>query len=273
MTYDAYDRIAAANWSTLKALKKSPAHYRHRLLSPEPDTAPRRLGRAVHMAVLEPERFSGLHAVWPADEGRRFGKKWDAFRAAHAGLEILTEDEHAQCLALQTAVWANPIATRLLQGGRGEQTIQWTDAPTRIACKARLDYVGPSGLLDLKTTRDASVGGFARESWRYGYHEAAAWHVDGWAAGHDGEALPYHLIAVESAAPFAVTVFRVPDDVLESGRAAVRDVLNLLSFHRAHDTWPGYSEEVVQLQLPAWATGASDDEDEDTSGLDLVIGQ
>lgn len=78
----AYDAIEALNWSTLKLIETSPALLKYRLTNPRPDTPSLRLGRAIHCAVLEPERWSsGAYVVEPdADKRTREGKaeraKW-----------------------------------------------------------------------------------------------------------------------------------------------------------------------------------------------------
>lgn len=262
MTFDEYRQIDAANWSTLKELRRSARHYKHALTAKR-DSKAMRLGRASHVAVLEPERFASQYAIW--DQGRRFGKKWDAYCAEHASKEILAEQEFSACMSLQSAVRANPLAARHLMRGEAEVTMVWADEQTGLALKGRADWIG-GVLLDLKTTRDASPDGFAKEVVRYGYHCQLSLYQDGWAEMHGGERLPVAIVAVESLAPHVVTVFRVPDHVLETGRAEVRELLSKLVELRKAGEWPGYSTEEVQLELPAWAERSTDD---DVGGLGL----
>jgi hypothetical protein len=53
----AYDAIEAMNWSTLRHLETSPLLLDHRKRNPRPDTDSLRLGRAIHCALLEPDRW------------------------------------------------------------------------------------------------------------------------------------------------------------------------------------------------------------------------
>src|SRR6266446_6430909 len=115
------DRI---NFSTLRLMGRSPSHYRHALLEPRADTDAMKLGRVTHLAVLEPEKFRRSIAVW--DGGRRAGKDYEAFAAKNQDRELLTEDEFAECTALQAAVRAHSIASRYISGGKSEVTILWT---------------------------------------------------------------------------------------------------------------------------------------------------
>ena len=66
MRREEYEAIDAVNWSTLKVLGKSPAHYLQRMAGEESeDTEARQRGRVLHMAVFEPERFARSVVVYP----------------------------------------------------------------------------------------------------------------------------------------------------------------------------------------------------------------
>lgn len=261
-TYDSLDRI---NWSRLKHLARSPAHYKHVLSAPGEDTDARKLGRAVHMAVLEPERFRDCYILW--DGGTRRGKTWEAFAEAHADKEILTEAEWGKCLAVSSAVRADAVAAKYLTNGDSEVTVLWDHEipdvgglPSRLMrCKGRLDFVPAAAIVDMKVTRDGSPEGFAREVGRYRHHAQAAYYTDGYEAA-TGRRLPYVIVSVESTPPHVVTVYRVPEPILELGRKEYRGLLEQLAFCRAENRWPAYAEDELELQLPRWEMGESVDE-------------
>lgn len=266
--YDALDRD---NWSRIKTLRKSPAHYRHQLFGDDEDTDAKKRGRCTHLAVFEPERFRAECAIW--DAGARRGKDWEAFAKKHADREILKADEATLCIAIASAVRNNQVAAKYLSGGRAEQSVLWTYRADPIGavpgyamrCKGRLDFIANCGaIVDLKTTKDASPEGFGRESWRYRYHSQAAFYSDGYFAA-TGKRLPYVLVAVEVDQPHVVQVYRVPDVALEAGREEYRSLLDLLRHCRAESQWGGYAEGELELQIPGWA-GITE---EDASGLDL----
>lgn len=264
-----YDRVSRVNYSTLKAMAKSPAHYAHGLVAPDKDSDAKKAGRAVHLAVFEPDQFRSRVVLW--DGGVRRGKDWDSFRRKHDGCEILTETEFARCLAIQKAVRDNRMAYRYVSEGLGEQTMLWT-APTEsgvgIDCKGRIDFDAADAIVDLKTTRDASPDGFGREVWRYSYQVQAAWYSDGYVLATDKKK-PYVLVAVESEAPHVVQVYRLPEIVIELGRERYQPWLNRLAECRAESRWPGYADDALELTLPKWAVDFS--EEDDVSGLDLII--
>jgi hypothetical protein len=268
---EAYDRIERINFSTLKFMMKSPAHLHHAQVTPGKDTDPKKLGRAVHIATLEPERFKSACAIW--DGGTRRGKDWDRFVEENEGRELLTEREHEVCLALQTAVRSDPVAKPYLSKGKGEVTLLWTQERKdgvngySMPAKGRIDFDAPGAIVDLKTTRNASPDGFAREVWTYRYHAQAAWYSDGYERA-TGRRKPYVIVAVESEPPHVVTVFLVPEVVLQLGRDEYSLWLDRLAACRASNSWPGYREAEAELELPRWAYP----DDDDISGTGLKFG-
>ena len=273
LTRAEYDGIDAVNWSSLKVLARSPAHYRHARTVKREDTPALQRGRLVHLAVFEPAVFLSTVAVF---DGRRAGKEWEAFKAAHAGSEIVKPDEIEEISAIADAVRREPSAAKHLVSGAAEVAVRWSrtvklpdgSAHAEVDCKGRLDFVSSDGVLvDLKTTRDASPDGFGREVWRYGYHTQMAWYRDGYESA-TGKRLRVVLVAVEAAAPHVVAVYRVPDDILDMGREHYEALLGRYAECRRENRWPGYFIGESELALPRYAY-PSDDENLDDVGLDF----
>lgn len=280
MTREQYDTLVEReNWSRLKVLGRSPAHYRHALLEPREDTSALRNGRANHVAVFEPERFASLVAVW--DGGRRQSKAWDAFSDANAGKDILTQAEYEQLVGMQRAVRQHPVASQYLRRGQAEVSVLWTHVTESVVglpglamqCKSRLDYLAPEWILDLKTCRDASPMAFGRAAFNLEYHAQAAFYVDAVAAA-TGKRLPYIIVAAELTPPCVVQVYRLPEYVLEAGRDRYRSLLYRLAECRREDRWDGYSGEEIELELPRWSgIEAPEPEGESLEDLGLTISQ
>lgn len=269
---DHYDLIERVNLSTLKVIDQSPAHYQHVLTTPVEDTDPMRVGRVTHVACFEPERFRSLVVEWTGKV--RNGGKWDDFRHENRGREILTSNQLARVTAIQKAVRADAIALKYTSGGRGEVTMLWTlnrgsgvNAYT-VQCKGRIDFDGKLGLVDLKTTADASPEGFGRQAASLNYDVQAAWYSDAYAL-LSGKRKPYFIVAAESEAPWVVQVYEVPDAVMQRGREKYSLWLDRLAMCRETSTWPAYADDVLELELPHWLMP---DPDEDLSRLGLVIG-
>lgn len=273
-----YDLINRISWSKLKIIGKSPAHYRHALLQPEPERSDALiLGNATHVSVFEPEEFSSRFAIWR--EGRRAGKEWEAFKKSNAGRDILTEDQALEVHAIAKAVRDDAPASKYVSGGRAEVSITWTQTlpefagmPEMVAeCKGRLDFVADCGvLIDLKTARDGSPVGFGRQAATLSYLGQVSWYRDGYEAA-TGQRLPFKFIVAEKGAPHVVTVVNVPEELLALGRDhheyGYRTLLRRLALCRAESRYPGYATTEVDLVLPKWAL--PQDENMDASDLDF----
>lgn len=251
-----YDEIEAANFSTIKHLVRSPAHYRHALTALGKDTDPRQRGRAVSMALFESDRFNKECVIWKGKV--RSGKKWDKFSWENCDKEILTTGMHAKATGIAAAVRNCEMARPFLTGGRGEQTIVWTHRSPPlgatpgydIKCKGRVDYLTPEWCIDLKNT-DAEPDAFSRSCANYLAHVQAAFYLDGLFAA-TGVQRRYALIAVEPEPPHVVQVYVVEPEELELGRGVYRGWLDTLNHCRTTDSWPGYATAPIALRLPKW---------------------
>lgn len=257
--YDLIDRI---HWSVLKQFARSPLHVLEALRAKMKDTDALRFGRVQHWAILEPHLFEAQVAVWQGGDRRtKEGKAaWAAFEAANAGKEILDEDEHRRCVLVARTLRNHKVASKYLRDGRAEVTVLWdyvTPSGVVVPCKARLDYVNPLGLADLKSAQKAGRGAFGRAAWDYCYHGQAAMYRDGWVAA-GGDRVPYRLIAAEKELPFAVGVYRVGPDELARGRVTYQSFLDRLAECQTTGEWPDYSEAEMDLELPAWTYNLTD---------------
>jgi exodeoxyribonuclease VIII len=104
-------------------------------------------------------------------------------------------------------------------------------------------------LVDLKTTNDASPEGFIWAVRRYLYHLQAAFYVDGWEAAGGGPIDEFIFIAVEKTPPFAVGLYRLPESALIKGRDLYRQGLDTFNRCLTRQVWPGYSQEIMTLDV------------------------
>lgn len=249
MTREEYDRLAAVNWSTLRELAKSPAHYLHALTAPRRPTAVMQLGTAIHAFALEPDAANAEFVCW---RGSKRTKGYTAFAEEHAHCTILTGTDYDAARRAADAVRAHPEAAALLTEGQAESTLTWEDDATGRACKARLDWHGELGLVELKSTKDPSPGAFQAHAYRLLYHGQLAHYLDGLAAhGHWTPAA--YMIAVESDAPYDVCVYRVGEDVLSAGAQLRARLMARLVDCEARESWPGVEPAIREMRLPAWA--------------------
>lgn len=254
-----YGAIDAVNWSTLVHLATSPRLMKYRATHPREETKALRLGTAIHCAILEPDAWPTRYVVAPdVDKRTKAGK--EAFAEWRAGLDpaavILDAEEHEIATRCAESVRAHAEASALLARGRTEVVLTWTDEATGTACKGRLDLLGSSVLLDVKSTRAESVQALAREIAGRLYHGQLAFYLDGGIATrrlHDTAQV--YVLAVQTIEPFDVIPARLMLEDLERGRALYRSLLRKYAECRAAGWWPGLAPTVIDLPLPAWAAG------------------
>lgn len=248
---EAYDALPGDNWSSLRRILTSPAHYKAALDGETEDTDAMKFGRAAHLALLEPGEFAKSVVTWVG--GRRAGKEWDAFCAEHAGKEIVTPSEAERLRGIVDAVAANEWVLPFLDG-RAEVSMTWDLEVVpgfKVPCKGRLDLEGSDFLLDLKVVRDASRDGFGRYAWNGGLLGQAAFYSRGYELCASTKR--FGFLAVESQPPYCVGLYWVTPEQMAAGRELYERAVSLLSLCRLRDEWPGYATGPEALTLPGWA--------------------
>jgi len=192
---------------------------------------------------------------------------FDDAKAAHEaeceGKEIITEEEYEKACAIRDAVMSHPAASQLFKAGSGvaELSCYWTDPDTGIECRCRPDWWRKDGLIvDLKTSRDASEDGFSKSINDYRYHVQDPFYTDGieLALEQNTNALimpkpkAFIFVAVESTAPYAVSVYRLGDESREIGRREYKEDLAKYASCKKSDTWNAYSNKIETIELPHW---------------------
>lgn len=281
VSYEDYAKIPAVSITRLKELKRSGFHYQHVLREGLPETDALRLGVAAHVATLEPERFAYQFAVWSrrGPSGNlcpRNGQYWEAFKEANADKSIITEDDQATALGLARIVRADPVASQYFVPGEPEVSMEWetwVEAPLglgrMVPCRGRVDWLTHLGetahLIGLKTARDVRPLFFGTAAYRLGYHMQWAFYHDAYMEIR-GVKPVLREIVVESAPPHDVVVYRIPEDVIEQGRADYMQLLQNWVQCEASQTWPGVANGIeLDVTLPTYAYPQADD----LAGLEL----
>lgn len=252
--YGVEDRVYRA-WPSISQsqLKDCPtaAHLRAKLEVYDEgyDSEALLFGRAVHAAIFEPAKYAESFRVGPCDDKR--SPAWKVF--AESGGQLLRASQGEAIEAMATAVRAHKAAAKLIElPGHCEVSMLWRDKETGLECKGRVDRLPHAPiLLDYKTTASADKDAFAASVWEYGYDMQAAYYVDGYAAATGEKPRPFVFIAQEKEPPYAVAVWDAAD-WLSMGRERYGAQLKVISECRKSGVWPGYSDRVENLTVPAW---------------------
>lgn len=260
MSAEAYHAVPALSKSVLDALHRSPAHMLAYLKEPHRDTPATIEGSLFHTLTMEPELFEARYAVV---DGNRQKKEVKASvqEAEAAGRVVITSDGLANAQAMAEAVRAHPMAGALLRAAKGfELSLFWevTINGLTIPCKARLDMLADLpgfglALGDLKKTRDASPRGMPRHVLEYRYHVQADWYRSGFSIATGQTSRQFTLVCCEAEPPYMVGLYNISEAAQGLAHREVKADLELLAECIKNDNWPGYPEEVLELDLPAWA--------------------
>jgi hypothetical protein len=213
------------------------------------------MGHVVHGLILG----VGLDVV-PVDATNWTTKAAkDARDAAHAeGKVPLLAADLAKAEVMAKAVREHHTAGALLAVGDPEITGYWHDEATAARLRLRTDWLHPGRNriigVDVKTT--AGTGNpakFAKSCADFGYHQQAAWYLDGLAATGVSPDAAFLFIVVPKDPPHLVTVCELTADDIERGRALNRKAINTYAECRATNHWPGYGEQIHRITIPAYA--------------------
>jgi hypothetical protein len=261
------DYLAAhgVSQSMLKKLARSPAHLKHAIEHPEPDTPDQKIGTITHVAVFEPDRLESCCHVKPANYQSAKTSEWKKWNgnateckdwiAARLDRPIISQDDFTRVLGIRDAVSRHPAAALALKDGKAEQSLFIEDPDTGLQLKCRADFLTGNADVDLKTCVDASPAGFAKSVANFGYDLQAAMTLD--ICGFLGLGVEHIIfIAAEKEPPYAVGVYELDARALEVGRNKYRRLLNRYLLCVAEDRWPAYSQNIEYLSLPSWAEKA-----------------
>jgi hypothetical protein len=182
----------------------------------------------------------------------RKGEAWDKFRAENEGATILSRSEYDVSNRIADAVRANRLAMMALEG-TAEDTIRFQFLS--LPCRSTPDVRARDGsfVTELKTCRSSNPFRFTTQSrWMF-YHAQMAFHRE--AMRREGmwkgavPPIPY-VVAVCSAPPYPVTVFKMTEQAITLGEKMIRIWFEQLKTCIASKQFPAYSQSVVDLDVP-----------------------
>ncbi|SFD12818.1 PD-(D/E)XK nuclease-like domain-containing protein [Streptomyces aidingensis] len=236
-------------------LAECPAKFAHDRAHGSTGTRAMEFGTAAHTAILGigPDIVRVDAKDWRTKQAQQ---QRDAARAE--GAVPLLAAEYDRLLAMADALQAHPRAAELFApGGEPEQTFIWQDGETGVWCRSRVDWLPPVGggrltLTDYKTTVSASPRAIAEAVYRCGYHQQAAFYLDGIRAVLGVDAV-FEFVFQEKTPPYVVTVARLDLETLQLGAARNRRARHIFAECQRTGIWPDWGPDTHFLSLPPWA--------------------
>ncbi len=252
LPFDQYLAIEAASNSFLKDMRRSPAHARYKEAE-DYDTRAKEIGSAIHMAILEPERFSEHYLIADADDRR--SAHYKGLAQDVGGHRVLTRSEFRRIDGMQNSAYQNKRFAKLMSDpGRNELSVVSKDPVTGVAVKCRFDRKGDGmWALDLKKCQDARGSEFVKAVTNYGYYMQVAFYVAVW-EWETGEKISYFpLVAIEEKAPHGVVMHPIDEVAMILGRKHFREALDSYARCLDSEVWPGYADEEEMISVTEWA--------------------
>lgn len=186
----------------------------------------------------------------------------DARNGARAAGQVpLLMSEYEDVMAMVQMINRHPVAGPLFtkDTGLAEQSLFWVDEPTGSWCRARLDWLKPAPeggrviVADLKTITVADAASIEKSVANFGYHQQAAFYLDGVRSLGIHPDPAFVLVFVEKTAPHLVHVVQLDAYTLRLGELKNRRALETYTACTEAGRWPGYPTDITTVSLPAWA--------------------
>lgn len=215
------------------------------------------IGTALHMLLLEPEKFDTAYIAAPGkfDLRTTAGKAARAeFEAEAAGRTVLDADEWAMLQAQRDSVMAHPEARALLEvkTGIAEASAYWLDQETGLLCRCRPDWWPyPEVIVDVKTTDDPGVWSFGKSISDYRYHVQDAFYSDGASIASGTRVDAFFFLAIgkkREMGRYPVRFYELHHDDRAAGRTEYSQDLHTIKQCMDTGEWPG----IETIRLPAY---------------------
>jgi hypothetical protein len=249
-----YHAVDAASNSRLSRMRSTAAHCRYAIDNPG-ETDSMTLGSLTDCLTLTPDAFHSLFIICAAES--KAAKLWKDTVAANPGFTVVKESQVTVAKAMHESIMVNRTARKLIEATVASQlSVFWQDQEIDLYCKGRIDIplweIGCN--FDLKTTRSAADDEFQRSIWTYGYHLQAAMYED--AAASQGHGVDrFGFVLVENEPPYLSRVVELDRSSIQRGHEALKPLKEKYAECIRGGVWPGYSDEIAVLSLPAWTAG------------------
>lgn len=256
------DPVPAGSLSSSGARKllppNCPAKFRWEQDNGQPHNPIFDFGHAAHLHVLG---AGAPLVVVDAADWRTKDARAQRDQAYADGHTPILAAEYDQVIGMAKAVLEHPTAAALFnpETGDPEQSAFWIDQPSGIWRRTRFDFLrtrttGRVVIPDYKTCASADPEHIQRAVHNYGYHQQAAWYLDTVRALGLAEDPAFVFVFQEKQAPYLVNVVQLDPIAERIGRDLNRQAIDIYADCQRTGRWPGYSDDIELISLPAWAT-------------------
>lgn len=255
VSIDLYHKEKGISSSGISLILDCPKRYWYEYLSGEVKKEKERffeIGQALHMFVLEPEKFDDTFYLMKEEVDLRTkeGKKTlEKIQEEERGKTILRANESEMIISMGQALKNHSIWEKIGTEINVEHSVYWNTGLYDTRLRARPDLYTDKLIIDIKTTD--SIQSFQKSIFQYGYHRQAAMQTDGLAAC-DGNRRMFGLFVVEKKAPYLTACFTLDEEALEKGREEYLEGAATYSECLKFGHWEGYEQKFTLIRTPEW---------------------
>ena len=203
-------------------------------------------GSLVDCIITSPEDFDEQFVTNPYDSFRtKAAKEWkDA--TLDAGKQIITPELLEQAnAAVAVLTKKHKYAAAMIEKSASQvvmmNRVQHPASERTVGIKGLVD-LAPEGepfLMDLKTTRDFTAGGFEKTIAKFGYHVQAGLYLSLWnSINPDDQRDRFQIMWQDSSSPYEVAVTEIPQSDIADGQEMFNHLLGRIVKAAEKDYWP-----------------------------------
>lgn len=232
-----------------KAWTKTPFHAK---FGKRKETTALAVGKAAHIAILQPELLDTSVTRGPA--ARANSNVWKEAQdfADHAGTILLKPEDHDTVMLIRDLAAMVPEIVLMQSGDQYTETAAYhTDEETGLLLKTKPDIYSIEHRIigDVKNMADASYLAFQRDIGKYGYHMQHAVYEDVWTKGTTLPVDGFFFIVFEKSDPPMVACYELLPSAIREGYEQYRAAVELVAKCEETGEWPGYPSGIQKIGL------------------------
>ena len=183
-------------------------------------------------------------------DGHKRGKAWTQWKAEQPDDALLYKEGEA---IPWYKIWSNLVANekciKWLVADRKEEELFWQDSASGLHCRAKLDVIDVSAIIDWKTTRSVDPRGFQSACHSMHYAERLSFYRRGYEQKY-GQRPPCVAVAIENSGSYRVQPYEISESWLSKADENLSRVLDQIA---NFDIQSERNRPIIELSEPKYA--------------------
>jgi exodeoxyribonuclease VIII len=268
-TNDEYHTRKQYSSTQIKYAAKSGWHFKRFVIDGDaPTSDSMAFGTLAHECIFEDNinkykvmpKFSPIQTTKIGKSGKDIKhtitakQQTEKFLEKNRGSSFIGEGDFEKLQGMKHAFEQDAVAQSLIfEDDLIEQGYAYFDTGNQVECRFRPDRMNlkQGHIIDYKTCADASPGKFKWSVINYGYDVSAAHYMLGAERLFPGQVKYFYLIAQETKPPYACATYRLSKTDLMIAKEFRSSLIEKIKRWEKLGVYPGYTEEIEEISLPA----------------------